>query len=86
VAERARGGRDWRKKLLDNFHASENPLAWLQRFREAAGVKDIEVGTVSGGATQFNFGQVFLAGAIEAGKRQAAATGPAIENTTQQAN
>ncbi len=44
-AERARGGRDWRKKLVDDFHASDAPLTWLQQFREAAGVKDIEPGT-----------------------------------------
>jgi hypothetical protein len=40
--ERQSGGRDWRKKLIDDFHASDAPLAWLQQFREAAGVKDIE--------------------------------------------
>jgi hypothetical protein len=39
-AERVRGGRDWRKKLVDDFHASNAPLQWLQQFREAAGVKD----------------------------------------------
>ena len=40
--ERKSGGRDWRQKLIDDFHASDTPLAWLQQFREAAGVKDLE--------------------------------------------
>jgi hypothetical protein len=35
-AERVRGERDWRKKLVDDFHASNTPLQWLQQFREAS--------------------------------------------------
>jgi hypothetical protein len=58
-AERARGGRDWRKKLVDDFHASNAPLQWLQQFREAAGVKDIEPGTGFGNVARDCAGAYF---------------------------
>jgi hypothetical protein len=67
-AERVRGGRDWRKKLVDDFHASNVPLQWLQQFREAAGVKDIEPGTGFG-----NVAGVTLAGIFAGAAAQAAA-------------
>jgi hypothetical protein len=67
-AERVRGGRDWRKKLVDDFHTSNAPLQWLQQFREAAGVKDIEPGTAIG-----NVAGVTLAGIFAGAAAQAAA-------------
>ena len=65
-AERTRGGRDWRKKLVDDFHASDTPLTWLQQFREAAGVKDIDPGVAGlGNAAGMALAGVF-AGAMAA--------------------
>ena len=66
--ERTRGGRDWRKKLIDDFYASDTPLVWLQQFREAAGVKDIEpslpgsLGAVAGAT----FAGIFAGAAAQA--------------------
>jgi hypothetical protein len=74
-AERVRGGRDWRKKLVDDFHASNAPLQWLQQFREAAGVKDIEPGTAIG-----NVAGVTLAGIFAGAAAQAAAQAREEEN------
>ena len=78
-AERVRGGRDWRKKLVDDFHASDAPLEWLQQFREAAGVKDIEPGTF-GNVAGATFAGIF-AGAAAQAAAQARAEGPKIDNT-----
>jgi hypothetical protein len=64
-AERTRGGRDWRKRLVDSFHASDDPLAWLISFRAAAGAKDIEPGPAMATAT--------LAGVFAGAAAQAAA-------------
>jgi hypothetical protein len=68
-AERVRGGRDWRKKLVDDFHASNAPLQWLQQFREAAGVKDIEPGTASGNVAGATLAGIFAGAAARAAAR-----------------
>ncbi len=68
-AERVRGGRDWRKKLVDDFHASDAPLQWLQQFREAAGVKDIEPGTGFGNAAGVTLAGIFAGAAAQAAAR-----------------
>ena len=74
-AERARGGRDWRKKLVDSFHASDAPLIWLQQFREAAGVKDIEPGAAPGLGNMATaaFAGIFAAAAAQAAAQSRAA-------------
>lgn len=64
--ERARGGRDWRRKLVDDFHSSSTPLAWLQAFREAAGVKDIEPVAALGGMAGATFAGIFAGAAAQA--------------------
>lgn len=65
-AERVRGGRDWRKKLIDDFHTSVAPLAWLQAFREAAGVKDIEPAAALGNLAGATFAGIFAGAAAQA--------------------
>jgi hypothetical protein len=70
-AERVQGGRDWRKKLVDDFHASNAPLQWLQQFREAAGVKDIEPGTGSGNMAGATLAGIFAGAAAQAAAARA---------------
>jgi hypothetical protein len=68
-AERVRGGRDWRKKLVDDFHHSDAPLAWLKTFREAAGVKDIEPSSPDAGLGNMvgaTFAGIFAGAAAQA--------------------
>ncbi len=73
--ERKRGGRDWRQKIVDDFHASDAPLVWLQQFREAAGVKDLEpsspgsLGAVAGAT----FAGIFAGAAAQAAAMNRAA-------------
>lgn len=72
-AERVRDGRDWRKKLVDDFHASNAPLQWLQQFREAAGVKDIEPGTASENVAGATLAGIFAGAAAQAAAARARA-------------
>jgi hypothetical protein len=78
-AERVRGGRDWRKKLVDDFHASEAPLVWLRTFREAAGVKDIEPNTSFGDVAGATFAGIFAGAAAQAAAQMRSE--PAIDDS-----
>lgn len=82
-AERVRGGRDWRKKLVDDFHTSAAPLAWLQAFREAAGVKDIEPVAALGNMAGASLAGIFAGAAAQAAANAAAErAAPAFDDTT----
>lgn len=80
-AERVRGGRDWRKKLVDDFHGSSAPLAWLQAFREAAGVKDIEPAAALGNMAGATFAGIFAGAAAQAAANARRAAPPAVDST-----
>lgn len=78
--ERVRGGRDWRKKLVDDFHTSAAPLAWLQAFREAAGVKDIEpVATLGNMAAGASLAGIFAGVAAQAAAQARERPAPTAE-------
>ena len=78
-AERVRGGRDWRKKLIDDFHASAAPLAWLQAFREAAGVKDVEPAAAFGSVASAAFAGIFAGAAAQAAANARRDAPPAVD-------
>jgi hypothetical protein len=82
-AEGTRGGRDWRKKLVDDFFASEAPLQWLQEFRLAAGVKDIEPSAGLGNMAGAALAGIFAGAAAQAASQEAAQpTAPETNNNT----